>query len=267
MNNQPIGIIDSGVGGLSIWKEVITLLPSESTIYIADSKYCPYGKKTPEQIYTYAKRLVKYLMEKKVKLIIVACNTMSVHILHLLRRDFPNISIIGTVPAIKTAALLTKKGKIGILATSVTAESRYLSKLIISYANHHRIITVGTDKLVPFVEIGELDGERLRKILSQELAVFKQERIDTLVLACSHFPFLKAVIQELYNFDTIIDSGIPVARQARRVLTDNKLHTTKTNPTHSVYTTGNSEVLQQTITVLLDSPFSQKISKLDTIHI
>lgn len=238
MNNQPIGVLDSGVGGLSIWREIVKLLPHESTVYIADSKNCPYGTKTPEEIYLLARRLVLFLTQKEAKLIVLACNTITVNCLDKLRRDFPQISIVGTVPVIKTAVELTANKKIGVLSTIVTANSQYQKELIQKFAAGCHVLNLGTDKLVPFVERGELQGEALQKTVEEVLLPFQEAGVDTIALGCSHYPFLEPVMQQIVGQKVhILDSGAAIARQVKRVL-ELKHETNTITASHTLYTTG-----------------------------
>ncbi len=190
-----IGILDSGVGGLSIWKEISKKLPQTSTIYIADSLNCPYGNKSKDNILSLTKRMVDFLLEKKVDIIVLACNTITVSCIDDLRKNYPSVSIVGTVPVIKTAVKLSKKKKIGILSTEITAKSEYQKQLIAKFANGVEVMNIGTNQLVPLIENGDL-GEGLDKTLNEVLASFKKENIDVLVLGCSHFPLIKDRIQK-----------------------------------------------------------------------
>ena len=240
MDNRSIGVLDSGVGGLSIWSKIVQKLPNESTIYIADSKHCPYGSKSEREIYQLTKRLVGFLLEKNCKLIVLACNTITVCCLDKLRQDVPDIPIIGTVPVIKTAAETSKNKKIGILSTKQTAQSAYQKHLIQKFANDCEVVTIGTDKLVPFVEKGDLQSGFLEQILKEELQPFILARIDTLALGCSHFPFIKDQIQEILGAHvSILDSGAAIARQVHRVLNNNVALSLQKQPAHILYTTGN----------------------------
>ncbi len=254
MNNQPIGILDSGVGGLSIWREIVSQLPHESTIYLADSKNCPYGNKSAEEIYLLAKQLVQFLVDKRVKLIVVACNTITVACLGKLREEFPTIPIVGTVPVIKTAVQQTKKKKIGILSTTATARSYYQKKLIKQFANDCDVVSVGGDKLVPMVEKGKIEGKEIQHVLDGVLQPFVEKHIDVLALGCSHFPFLKKEIHKILGLDVaILDSAEAIARQVRRVLANNNTLSSVDNATHEFYTTGDAAQFSSVASKLLES--------------
>ncbi|OGH34578.1 MAG: glutamate racemase [Candidatus Levybacteria bacterium RIFCSPLOWO2_01_FULL_36_13] len=239
MVNKPIGILDSGVGGLSIWRQIVKKLPSESTIYIADSKNCPYGSKSSEKIYQLSKKLITFLVKKKVKLIVLACNTVTVTCLPKLRKEFPKTPIIGTVPVIKTALEITKNNNIGVLSTVRTAKSKYQRKLIQTFAGGTRVLNIGTDKLVPIVESGETNMAKINKILNEELKPFLDFKIDTLALGCSHFPFLKKEMQKILGKKVLIlDSSPAIARQVERVLKNNNELSVYNSFGHTLLTTG-----------------------------
>jgi glutamate racemase len=254
-HTHPIGILDSGLGGLTIWKEIVAQLPHESTLYIGDSLHAPYGARSSEEIYQLSKRLVKFLLSKDVKAIVVACNTITVSCLDKLRNDFPEIAIIGTVPVVKTAAAASNNKRIGVLSTTRTAQSEYQKELIESFAKECHVTNYGSDELVPLIERGELSGEQLEETVSRILAVFKKDQIDTLALGCTHFPFLRKQMQDILGPDVVIlDSGPSIARQVTRVLEEHKTLAVQAQAKHQFYTTGDetlaNKLLQATIATL-----------------
>lgn len=260
MDNQPIGIIDSGVGGLSIWKEIVSQLPLESTIYIADSKNCPYGIKSESEVCKLSPRLVQFLIDSKVKLVVIACNTISVYCVDKLRKKFPSVPIVGVVPVVKTAAEHSKNRKIGILATTSTVKSDYEKKLIQTFAKGCEVISLGTKKLVPFVEQGDVSSKRLQKIIKKELQIFIEKKIYTLVLGCSHFPFLRDTIQKIVGPQVeILDSAGAIARQVRRVLTNNNLLSEKNSSKHQFFTTGDAEQFKKVAKKLIGDTVTENI--------
>lgn len=262
MNNNPIGIVDSGIGGLSVWQEIVKLLPKESIIYLADSKYLPYGEKSEAEIYTLSKRLIQFLIKQQVKLVVIACNTITVSALEDLRKDFPGLPIIGTVPVIK-AALRQSQGKpprIGILSTKRTAESIYLQNLIDEFAQDAHVVNLGTDKLVSMVESGAVDMD----VLKEELQPFQKGGIDTLALGCTHFPFLKEQMQEILGKDVhILDSGEAIARQVKRILESEKEISDKGEGEHTFYTTGEEKQFAKQIQRLVGSRDSDTIREVN----
>ena len=246
MNTQPIGVLDSGVGGLSIWREIVRLVPHESTIYIGDSKNCPYGSKSEDEIYTLAKRLVQTLLDKNCKLIVLACNTITVSCLDRLRRDFKAVPIIGVVPVVKTAAEQSRNGRIGILSTSKTAQSQYQRDLINRFAQISTVTNLGTDRLVPFIEAGKTEG--IEEVLTEVLEPFKKENIDVLALGCSHFPFLKAEMKKILGKNVeILDSGLAIARQVKRVLESRDELCDKFKPNYIFFTTGDKSLFSKVL--------------------
>lgn len=250
--NKPIGILDSGIGGLSIYQEIVTLLPHESTIYIGDNANIPYGKLSDEVIFDRSKKLIKFLLEKEAKIIVVACNTITVSCISKLRENFPEIPIIGTVPVIKTAAAVTKKKSFGILSTSRTANSTYQKDLINQFAAGHIVLNLGTDELVPLIERGIIEGEELREVLERILAPFQKEGIDTLALGCTHYPFIKKEIQNIMEGSVeILHSGAAIARQTQRILTEKNALVTSGKPEREFYTTGDAEKINHIAKKLL----------------
>lgn len=240
MNDKPIGILDSGVGGLSIWRKIIAELPNESTIYLADSKNVPYGNKTEEKIYVLAKAMIEFLLKKNVKLIVIACNTITVSCIDQLRKDFSQIHIIGIVPVVKTACERTRNKKIGILSTKKTSESQYQKDLIAKFANGCEVVNIGTSNLVPFVERGEIDGKEIKKVLRSDLKEFMEKGVDAIALGCSHFTFLKQSMQEIMGENVLIlDSSSAVARQTKKVLESNNAPSNG-NSSYEFYTTGDA---------------------------
>jgi glutamate racemase len=239
--NNPIGIIDSGVGGLSIVSVLSKKLPNESLIYLADSKNCPYGNKTSREIYNLAKQMLEYLIKDEVKLVLIACNTITVSSILKLRKDYPQIPIVGIVPVIKTAVKETKNGKIGVFSTVVTAKSKQQNDLIKEFAKGCKVTNTGSAKLVSLIE--KLDFKAVNKILDQELGVFKTNKVDVLVLGCSHFSLIRDRIQKYLPKVLILDSGEAVVRQVRRILEHNKMLSNSGKASYNFYTTGSLETL------------------------
>lgn len=221
MSNAPIGIIDSGLGGLTIFKEIQKQLPNESLCYVGDTANCPYGPRAADEIYQLSFALIADLVEQGVKAIVIACNTISVNCIHRLRADFPSLPIVGTAPAIKTAASVSTNRRIGILSTVATANSPYQADLILQFAADCQVLNLGTNDLVPRIELGAFETE-LPGVLIDVLKPFQTADIDALVLGCSHFPILRAEMQMILGESVaILDSGAAIARQLGRVLDQN----------------------------------------------
>lgn len=260
--------MDSGVGGLTVWKEITHLLPQESTIYIGDSKNAPYGDKSAEEVYLLARRLIQFLLAKNVKLIVIACNTITTVCLDRLRNEFKEIPLIGTVPVVKKAVEVSKKKKIGILSTNNTASSHYQKHLLDQFARGVVVVNRGTNKLVPLVEKGEIEGEALERILEQVLLPFQGVEVDVLALGCTHFPFLKKQMKQILGSQvTLLDSGQAIARQVQRVLERNSALGKREKVTHQLFTTGDKAIFEKIVGKVTKGLLSRVIvDKADTLY-
>ena len=221
---QPIGIFDSGIGGISIATEINQLLPNENIIYFADSKNAPYGNKTKKQIQQLAhKNTEKLISTYNAKLIVVACNTATTNAIKELRNNY-NIPFIGIEPAIKPAALKTRNNKIGILATKGTLASKLFAETTKKFISKEiELVQVEGKNIVEAIEENKHLGKDFTNHLYKQLKPFKDKNIDSLVLGCTHYPFIRNNIQELLPNTHIIDSGFAVARQTRNVIKKNEL--------------------------------------------
>jgi glutamate racemase len=256
MSIQPIGIFDSGIGGTSIFKEVNTLLPNESVIYLADSKYAPYGNKTESEIVDLSIKNVELLLKKNCKLIIVACNTATTNAIKTLRNTY-TIPFIGIEPAIKPAALKTKTKIIGVLATKGTLYSDLFHETTDLYSDEIKIVEQVGEGIVPLIESGELHSDQLKSLLKQYLQPMIAANIDYLVLGCTHYPYLLPLIREILpKHIKIIDSGQAVAIQTKTVLeTSNLLNTQQGLAEFQFYTNSNPEVLNSLLDYKFDVNF------------
>ncbi|OIQ28836.1 MAG: glutamate racemase [Bacteroidetes bacterium MedPE-SWsnd-G2] len=248
MSSKPIGIFDSGVGGTSIFKEIHSLLPKESTIYLADSNNAPYGQKPKQTIIDLCVKNTELLLEKDCKLIVVACNTATTNAISFLRSQY-DIPFIGIEPAIKPAALKSKTKSIGILATKGTLSSELFSNTSELYAKGISVIEQDGEGIVPLVESGKIDSPEMRQLLASYLKPMLDANIDYLVLGCTHYPYLIPVLKNMLpEHITIIDSGEAVARQTKAILMANTLENNSTNTTkHTFYTNSNKTVLESLI--------------------
>jgi glutamate racemase len=218
MKSAPIGVFDSGVGGISVLREVQRLLPREQLIYYADSGHCPYGGKPREEIIARASAITEFLLARDAKLIVVACNTATIAAVEHLRATYP-ISFVGMEPAVKPAAALTRSGVVGVLATGAALAGEKFHKLLAAHGNGVRVITQPCPGLVECVERGDLAGAEPRRLLKQYTAPLLAAGADTLVLGCTHYPFLRPLLGELVGSEVaLLDTGAAVARQTRRVL-------------------------------------------------
>lgn len=227
MDNRPIGIFDSGVGGLSVFSEIEKLLPYENFVFIADQLHVPYGKKTKKELETLAARIAKFLIDKNVKAIVVACNTATVYTIDYLRSKFP-LPIIGTVPVIKTIAAISRNKKAAVFSTPATTKSPYLKNLIRKFANGCQIFTIGGSGLEEMVEEGKITGTKIDSILKKNLLPLQERGVDAIALGCTHYPFLKEKIQKIIGSKVaIVDSGGAVARRTKQVLFNENLLSNK----------------------------------------
>lgn len=245
MNDQPIGIFDSGVGGTSIWREIRKLLPYESTIYLADSKNAPYGEKSEEEILQLSLKNTTLLLDKGCKLIVVACNTATTNAITYLRENY-EVPFIGIEPAIKPAALGSTSKKVGVLATKGTLTSRLFHSTTENHAHGIKVFEQEGTGLVPLIESGKVDSDQTRILLRKFLRPMLQEGIDHLVLGCTHYPYLIPVLKELLPANVkIIDSGEAVAKQTKAILEKNALlHNAEVLGNHQFFTNSNVDILK-----------------------
>ncbi len=261
MHDKPIGIFDSGVGGTSIWAEISDLLPNENTIYLADSKYAPYGKRSKEEILELSIKNTEKLLELNCKIVVVACNTATTNAIKVLRSTY-DIPFIGIEPAIKPAAIHTKTKKVGVLATKGTLSSELFAKTSDLYANNIEVIEVIGTGLVELIEAGKINSNAMHTLLTSYIKPLIIQNIDYLVLGCSHYPYLIPILKKMLSDKvTIIDSGEAVARQTKTILNINKL--LNPNPemgTHIFYTNKDADILKN---ILRKSNTKLNVSELD----
>lgn len=245
---SPIGLFDSGVGGISVMREVRRLLPAEDLVYFADSAHCPYGHKSQEEIQKRMFAICDFLMARGAKTIVVACNTASIAGLDVVRERY-RVPIVGMEPAVKPATQASKNGRIGVLATGVTLAGERFASLVDRFADGVQVITQPCPGLVELVEAGRTEGPEVEEVLSQFLNPLMQQSVDTVVLGCTHYPFLRDTIQRMVGSDVaLIDTGEAVARQVKRVLENESLLKEGGSPGHEVfYTSADPESLRPVI--------------------
>jgi len=221
MDNRPIGLFDSGVGGLSVLAEIKKILPKENFIFLADQAHVPYGSKSKKQLEKLSERITIFLIKHNIKMLVIACNTATCYALSHLRKNY-NIPIVGVVPAIKPAAKLSNNSKIAVMSTPATAKSTYLKSLIQKYANDSKVLNLGCKQLEDSVE--ELDKKKISTLLDKYVSQVNNFNADVIILGCTHFPFLKNEIKKrsLSNAK-IIDSGKSIAKRVKAILNDEKI--------------------------------------------
>ena len=214
----PIGVFDSGAGGLTILSALREELPHEHYIYIGDTAHCPYGVRSDAEIIALTTNACRFLIAQGVKLIVIACNTASQAALSALRATFA-LPFVGVVPAVKPAAQATKRGRIGVAATNQAVKAAYLRHLIDNFASGIQVYAVGCPELVTLVERGELDGPAVEETLRHALFPLLSQDVDVIVLGCTHFPAMRPAIERVAGSHVqIIDSGKAIARRTHAVL-------------------------------------------------
>ncbi|MEK7569768.1 MAG: glutamate racemase [Patescibacteria group bacterium] len=247
-DNRPIGVFDSGVGGLSILIELKKLLPKENFVFFADQKNVPYGEKGKKELVGFMYKVVDYLIaEQDIKMFVIACNTATCYTIKELRAGY-KLPIVGTEPAIKPAAKRTRSGIIAVISTPATSKSKTVGRLIREFAKDVDVINIGCKNLENTVEKGSIDNPEVKKLLAKYLNGVKNSNADCLVLGCTHYPFLKSTIGKMLGPKIkLIDSGLAIARRTRFLLKK------KANGKGSAiyFTTGDSRKFEKVASKLL----------------
>ncbi len=217
-SDRPIAVFDSGVGGISVLQHIHALLPHEQLLYVADSKYAPYGNKTPAEIQARCFEIADFLVAKDAKAIVVACNTATAAAIDAMRTRY-TLPIFGMEPAVKPAAEASNNGIIGVLATTGTLKSAQFAGLLESYGRNVEVVTQACVGLVECIERGELGSENTFKLLKQYCQPLLDEGADTIVLGCTHYPFVRPMIEKIVGTDiSLIDTGAAVAKHLQKRL-------------------------------------------------
>ena len=218
-SNDPIGVFDSGVGGLSVLRVMLEQMPHESMIYFGDQGHVPYGPRSMAEIQEFSEGITRFLLERNARLIVVACNTASAAALQYLRGSFPGVPFVGMEPAVKPAAEITKTGRVGVLATPATFQGALYASVVERFGAGVEFFQHTCPGLVDQIEKGELDSAGTRSILEDALLPMLEKNIDTVVLGCTHYPFVIPLIQNITGETVrVIDPAPAVARQVRRLL-------------------------------------------------
>ncbi len=229
-NTAPIGVFDSGMGGLTVVREMMSQLPDESIIYFGDTARVPYGPKSPDTVLRYSREITSYLKAEGVKALVIACNTATAHALPALRREY-DMPIVGVIePGARAAAEATKTKRVGVIGTAGTIKSRAYEKEIIKLVPDAQVTAQACALFVPLVEEGWTDAEPTRAIARNYLAPLVSAEIDTLVLGCTHYPLMKAVIGNVVGRQVrLIDSAYETARETAQLLREHGLQNTSAN--------------------------------------
>ncbi len=257
-----IGVFDSGVGGLSVLRNIWQEMPGVPTIYIADQEHVPYGARPLEEVRVYAEGITRYLLDSGSEIIVVACNTASAAGLHYLRDIYPAVHFVGMEPAVKPAAEKTSSGVVGVLATPATFQGALYASVVERFAGGVELVQQTCLGLVSRIELGELDTPETRRILEEAIQPMRSEGVDTIVLGCTHYPFVIPLVEQIAGPDVrVIDPAPAVARQVKRVadkiysqgLNDYAKSSVNEDITfHQFITSGDPETFSTQISSLLD---------------
>ncbi|MBU3137551.1 glutamate racemase [Clostridium gasigenes] len=241
--NMPIGFFDSGVGGLSVMKRAIEIMPSEDYIYFGDSKNAPYGVKSVKEVRDLTFNAVEFLLSKGVKGIAVACNTATSAAVAELRVVYPMLPLVGIEPALKPAVELNKCGSILIMATPMTLREKKFSALMETYREKAKIVPVPCEGLVEFIERGILEGKDLEEYLFNKINTYNEEKIGVIVLGCTHYPFIKRALSKVVGDRVeIVDGALGTVKELRRRLLEKNLLTDRENVGKiEIYNSGEKE--------------------------
>jgi len=252
-NNFPIGIFDSGVGGLSVWRAIRQQLPNEALIYFADQGHVPYGARPLAEIRHFSEQITRFLLARQAKLIVVACNTASAAALAHLRQTFSQIAFVGMEPAVKPAAEQTASGVVGVLATPATFQGALYASVVERFAIGVTVLQDTCPGLVTQIERGNLAGDETRQILEKALTPMLSRGADTVVLGCTHYPFVIPLIREIGGEALrVIDPAPAVARQIQRVLASRRLEAEASSPPQfTFYTSGSPAAFDAFLSLLL----------------
>jgi len=254
--HSPIGVFDSGVGGLSVLRELRRQLPSEFLIYLADQAHVPYGPRSLDEVKRFSIEITRYLLAKGAKLIVVACNTASAAALYTLRGMFPDTLFVGMEPAVKPAAEESRSGVVGVLATPATFQGKLYESVVERFARNVVVLQDTCPGLVARIETGDLAGSETRKILEKALNPMLVRGIDRIVLGCTHYPFVIPLIEEIAGENVrVIDPAPAVARQTARLLAGNGLENGGKAAGETLFlTTGRAAAFRKVLARLLGTP-------------
>ena len=248
----PIGIFNSGIGGLSVLQAIQALLPAQPTIYLGDQVHVPYGSRPLEQVRAFSEEITRFLLKPGAGLIVVACNTASAAALHHLRMTFPNTPFVGMEPAVKPAAENTLTGVVGVLATPATFQSELYASVVERFAQGVKVLQNTCPGLVDQIEKGKLDDAVTMQILHKAIDPMLEQNVDTIVMGCTHYPFVIPQIRQITGDSVrVIDPAPAIAKQAARLFQEHGwLAGRNTGIPNSYYTTGSSEKMQALVEFL-----------------
>lgn len=264
MKSRPIGIFDSGVGGLTVVKSLLDRLPGESFVYYGDTAHVPYGSKSREELFEYARDIISFLLSREVKTIVVACGTHSSVTLPEIEKTCP-VPILGVVkPGARTAVQTTQNGKIGVIATQATVNSGSYTKNIKVIAPKYEIFSAACARFVPLVEAGRLSDEETRLAIKEYIEPLLQKDIDTLVMGCTHYPFLAPIISDFAGEEVaLVDPAAETIEELAEILFNkNLLNDDQVGGTGEFYVSGNPESFYRVGRMLLGNVI-EKVEKIE----
>jgi glutamate racemase len=249
-----IGVFDSGVGGLSVLREIVRQLPHQDVVYFADSDHVPYGERSVQQIQAFSREITTFLLDQRAAVVVVACNTASATALYYLREQF-DLPIVGMEPAVKPAVEQTRSLHVGVIATRATFQGELFARLVERFARDTVVHTQVCPGLVQRVEAGRLDDPETEALLREYLAPMLEAGIDSLVLGCTHYPFLRPTIERVVGPDvTVIDPAPAVARQTVRVLARQGARSKGGTGRVTFFTSGDPAEFETKVRRLVDIP-------------
>lgn len=264
MKTSPIGIFDSGIGGLTVAKEIIRLLPSESIVYLGDTARVPYGIRDKKTITEFSLELTRFLLKQKVKVLVVACNTISATSLSQIQKLSP-VPVIGVIDATIQQALKTSRNQsIGVIGTRATIKSNAYEKDIIKLNKRAKVISKACPLFVPLSEEGFVNHPASKLIADEYLNIYKHSKIDTLILDCTHYPILENLIQKAVGKKiTLVDSAHPTAKALKELLEKENLLNSSSKPIHKFYVTDAPERVYKIANLFFNNRFPGKLEKVD----
>ncbi|MBV7506024.1 glutamate racemase [Bacillus sp. sid0103] len=256
---QAIGVIDSGVGGLTVAKEVMRQLPNEKIIYVGDTARCPYGPRTTKEVKRFTWEMTSFLLDQKIKMLVIACNTATAAALDEIRNEL-SIPVLGVInPGARAAIKKTKNYRVGIIGTEGTVKSGAYERALKSLNSRLFVKAHACPKFVPLVESNEFNGPIAEKIVDEALKPMLNQNLDTLILGCTHYPLLEPVIKQVMGESvSVISSGDETAREISAILQYNGLlETCEEEPEHEFYTTGSRRIFTKIASQWLESPLNE----------
>jgi glutamate racemase len=254
---RPVALLDSGVGGLSILREVRRQHPAEDVLYVADQAHVPYGPRPLAEIRRFSEGITRFFLARDAKVVVVACNAASAAALHHLRAVFPDVPFVGMEPAVKPAAESTRSGVIGVITTRATYQGELFASVVDRFAVGVEVVTQVCPEFVTLVEAGQFDGPAARRVVRERIAPLLDAGIDRLVLGCTHFPFLIPLLEEVVGpAVTIVDPAPAIARQVGRIIAGRENDPTRAGRV-TYYTSGELAAFRQVAERLLGAPIPQ----------